>query len=275
MSHEALPNPFTRSSESARIRPLIKQRSFLGTEGGRLRTRLLHEQGLVRSKDAEDVDEKKIDLSSEARALREYRTLEPGEFFIESLAGDRSPSIDQLTDQGERGFKFKECEHRPIADRDLSEFGFTETMIDDLFIDDSDVRDSLLAIDQVAERRVVAKVIDISEMIEVHKKLNAYKMTMTTGEIIEEMDARGYRPATLKELLSYGRSQWAPKELSSEDRERLADSKYVVALGTIIGNGSGDRSVATLYGGDYKRNIDAFPADYNWLRGFRFLFIRK
>ena len=81
----------------------------------------------------------------------------------------------------------------------------------------------------------------------------------TAEEILKRMDRKGYRPATLQELLAF-----------SEAYPDYQRQNWVVALDPIWQDPSGDRSVVVLYGHAGNRSASLDYRWHGWPRYYRF-----
>ncbi len=106
-------------------------------------------------------------------------------------------------------------------------------------------------------------VADVSDMLTVSQKDLGGK-NMTTAEIEAAIDRKGYRRATLAELLAWAVAKWNGKDL-------------VVALGSSWVNPDGLRLVPYLYGGgDGRRlNLGWGHPENRWCEDDLFLVVRK
>ncbi len=109
---------------------------------------------------------------------------------------------------------------------------------------------------------------DFSSQQKGRAKLNFYviasKPGASTDEIIDKLDTRGLRPATLPELLAFG------SKYPDEQRKY-----FIYALGSIIHRSAGDRSVAYIGDMGGARVLNLMFEMYNWFGDFRFLAVSK
>jgi len=94
-------------------------------------------------------------------------------------------------------------------------------------------------------------------------KVFHFDRDISSEKAIALMDADGYRPATIFDLLDYGAKN--PEE----------QRKYpILALGSVALI-YGDRCVAFLHRDDSERHLDLFWFDFGWSAFCRFLAVRK
>lgn len=99
--------------------------------------------------------------------------------------------------------------------------------------------------------------------IELKAELIHFGKTMSTDNVLIDLDRRGYRPATLSELLAFG------AKYPEKQREFP-----VVALGSVWTNSDGNRYVPCLYEDDSERGLSLDWYDVVW-DDYRFLAFRK
>ena len=206
--------------------------------------------------------------------LRDVPTLEDG-----------LPSAATLKDKA-NGYKFDwiwEAEYR--AGRPASDFALTEGDLETIGFDDPRKRRELLEGMAEAsgskEPERPAKVFDINETIAEKKKEDPdHPDWLTTKEVLEAMDAAGCRPATLGELLAFGKEHWKPdadaKFLTDEEKtlQRVA-APYIYALGSPFTDSDGDRRVPFLRWHGSERSLGDRGFGDDWGGGLRFLVLRK
>ncbi len=90
-----------------------------------------------------------------------------------------------------------------------------------------------------------------------------FNRVIESDEAIKEMDALGYRPATIEELLGFGK-----------EHPDLQRSFPIIALGS-VGEVRGHRGVPYLRGRGSRRNLDLRWFDHGWSADCRFAFVRK
>ena len=95
-------------------------------------------------------------------------------------------------------------------------------------------------------------------------ELAHYAKDMSTDAVLAAIDAQGYRPATIEDLLAFGAKY---PELQREFP--------IVALGSVWQNWFGNRYVAYLYRVGDKRNLDLYWFVHDWRALYRFLVVRK
>ena len=101
--------------------------------------------------------------------------------------------------------------------------------------------------------------------IQIDLDLMHFDRRMKTENVLAAIEAQGYRPATIEELLAFGATY---SELQREFP--------IVALGAVWQRGHGDRRVATLCKDRDRRHLD-FSLYYGgaWESHYRFLVVRK
>jgi hypothetical protein len=116
------------------------------------------------------------------------------------------PSEDEI----KKDFKF-DCMHGEYRkDRPTSDFALKEADFDAIKLTDKKQRQEI--IDAIAkgkeqnESEPVAKVFDIADFIAKKKQENPkHPNALTSKEVFEAIDEAGYRPATLEELMAFGK----------------------------------------------------------------------
>ena len=98
---------------------------------------------------------------------------------------------------------------------------------------------------------------------EVSIELIHFGQDKTTDEVLSELDKKGLRPATLKELLALG-----------EKHPDLQREFLIVAFGSVWQDAD-DRYCAYLDGGGSERGLDLGWVDGRWDDFFRFAAVRK
>ena len=132
-----------------------------------------------------------------------------------------------------------------------------------------------------SEAEPIAKVFDIGDVI--RKKMKQDPMhtdCLTTKEVLEAMDEAGYRPATLEELVAYGRDYWKPdadpKTLTKEERIlQNSQAPYIYGLNCLFSSAYGRHTVPGLQGENGKRDLHAGRFGDGWWAIHRFLVLRK
>lgn len=99
---------------------------------------------------------------------------------------------------------------------------------------------------------------------EVAVELFHFNKSISSEKAIAEMDAVGYRPAILPELLALGASQ-----------PELQRQFPIVALGSVWQGPDGSRSVACLYRSYAERSLYLRWFGYGWNDVYRFAAVRK
>ena len=100
--------------------------------------------------------------------------------------------------------------------------------------------------------------------VELELKLIHLEKSMSTDNVLKELDRRGYRLATLPELLAFG------AKFPEKQREFP-----IVALGSVWTISGGDRYVSCLYEGGSGRGLNLDWCDDGWDGFCRFLAVRK
>ena len=91
-----------------------------------------------------------------------------------------------------------------------------------------------------------------------------FDKTMSSDNVLAELDAQGLRPAELRELLALGA---AYPELQREFP--------IIELESVWQNPDGDRNVAYLFRNGSKRSLDLHWFDIGWDENCRFAAVRK
>ena len=193
---------------------------------------------------------------------REPIELKSGEFFLEGVdeIGDTMPSEEDLKNPT-KGYAFDSVTHI-FENKSLSEFTLKKDQLNEIGITDTKRQDSILEALEQADSNQPVFLFDPNELINEKKKQDSKPPDhITTKEILETMDDRGYRPATIKELLAYAKHQW-----------NGTDS--IDALGSSAER-NGSSCIATLYGVSEGRKLDVDWFVFGWRFHGRILFIRK
>jgi len=98
----------------------------------------------------------------------------------------------------------------------------------------------------------------------VSSKLFHFNRLISSEDAINEMDAAGFRPATLAELLALG-----------EAHPELQKEFPIVALSSVWRDAYGDRHVPVLFFVDYRRGLGLGWFGRDWGSDYRFLGVRK
>ena len=83
-----------------------------------------------------------------------------------------------------------------------------------------------------------------------------------TEEVITQIEEKGYRPATIYELLIWAKDNWNGKDI-------------IVALGSVWRGLRGGRSVPYLWSGSRERILALHWFEGDWGRDYRFAAVRK
>ena len=189
-----------------------------------------------------------------------------------------------------KDFKFDwiwEEEYR--KDRPVTDFALTEA---DLAKIDLDKESRTFILDAIKaggsrekqtskESLSEAKVFDIGDAIQKKKQADPrHPDYLTTKEVFEAIDEAGYRPATIEDLLAYGRDHWKPDAdpITLTDEEKLlqrVNAPYIHALGSPFTLSGGSRYVPDLIWYGDGRRLDAYDLVYDWRSDGRFLVLRK
>lgn len=100
--------------------------------------------------------------------------------------------------------------------------------------------------------------------VELVPELVHYGKFMNSDDIVQDLDQRGFRPATLPELLAYGEKY--------PDKQRKFP---IVALGSVWRYWDGARHVACLDGPDSRRWLHLNIWESGWYGCYHFLAFRK
>lgn len=100
--------------------------------------------------------------------------------------------------------------------------------------------------------------------VAVNLELIHFNRVINTDDALKEIDARGYRPATIAELLALGASQ-----------PELQRQFPIVALGSVWRSLDGSRDVAFLYEDASLRYLDLGWVGGGWCGSGRFLVVLK
>lgn len=248
----------------------VAAKNLLGGLGKELLRRTKKEG---RIKLTSDVPEK-IFPSDEERARAEV-FLRVGEFFLDPLPGDRTPSEEEMRDQRAEGYRFSSVNFDHLYNLPYTELIITKGFLDELAISDPSLRKSLLELPQASEQRVVAKVIDIESVIEAKLGIDPDDDHLSHEEVIRYLDELGYRPATCKEFLAYTKTFWKPEEATLEgDGQKMANAAHLVSLGSKVRLDDKYLIASVWYEGG-ERYFILSPAPSGWGKRYRFLAVRK
>ncbi len=106
--------------------------------------------------------------------------------------------------------------------------------------------------------------ITASGTVELLPELVHFGKSMSTDDVLKELDRRGFRPTTLPELLAFG------TKFPEKQREFP-----VVSLGSVWADSRGDRRVPVLDGYPSERGLDLYWVGRDWHVDCRFLVARK
>jgi len=169
--------------------------------------------------------------------------------------------------------------------RDIDDFSLTDKDLQDIGFDDPQKRQKLLqeftSGRESNEAEPSAKVFDINETISKKKQeVPKHPDWLTTKEVFEAIDEAGYRPATIEELLAFGKQFWKPDADSKTltDEEKLlqrVNAPYIYALSSPFASSGGGRRVPSLGWLGGKRNLHGYGLGFDWRGGRRFLVLRK
>lgn len=114
-----------------------------------------------------------------------------------------------------------------------------------------------------AEVEPVAKVFNIEEAIkEARKKDPQHNDYLSTAEVLKAIDQAGYRPATIEELLAFGRDGWKPEAdpqtLTEEERVlKNVGAQFVYGLNSIFFDANSERNIPSLCWDGAQRGLSA------------------
>ncbi len=91
-----------------------------------------------------------------------------------------------------------------------------------------------------------------------------FDKTMTSEQVIAEMDKQGFKPASIEELLALGSS-----------KPDLQKQFPIIALDSVWRNPNGRRCVPCLYYDGSRRKLDLDWFDFSWFPRYRFAAVRK
>ena len=202
---------------------------------------------------------------------------------VPSFSGFPSESV--LIDKN-TGYKFDwiwKSEYR--EGRDRWDFWPDEDAWLEMGLDDPVLREEL--IQEIAdahnhnEKEREAKVFDIGETLAKKRTEDPdHPDSLTNKEVFEAIDQAGYRPATLEELLAFGKECWQPEA----DQEALTDEEKarqrlkvasIYALGSPFAGNGGGRYVPYLGWNGEKRSLSGYSLSHDWFEDARFLIVRK
>ena len=169
--------------------------------------------------------------------------------------------------------------------RDMEEFGLNGADFEAIKLTDKkqrkEILDAVAEAKEQAESEHVAKVFDSGDIIAKKKREDQnHPDSLTSKEVFEAIDEAGYRPATLEELLAYGKQCWKPdadpKSLTDEEKLlQRVNAPYIYALGSPFASSGGNRHVPYLGWNGGKRKLGGDWLGNDWSSGNRFLVLRK
>jgi len=216
-------------------------------------------KGIVKQRDTDRAVElmRVINDCGRKNEIVSRETEKSGEVYLEDIPTFTNlPSEAVFMDKG-NGYKFDRIQAQEYREgRNIKDFLLTDKDLQDIGLDDPQKRQELL--EEISrgtadrETEPLAKVFNISEAIA--KKIQEdprHPVFLTTKEVIEAIDEAGYRPATLQELLAFGKHLWKPyveAETLSEGEKlhQHLDATDIVALASVFTAYGGKRSVAFL-----------------------------
>jgi len=146
----------------------------------------------------------------------------PGEFRLKDIPTfSKLPSISELKKELELDWASPEFREG----REIKEFSLTDQDLLDIGFDEPRKRKELLeeiAISRESdEAEPLAKVFDMGETLAKKKQEDSgHPNYLTTKEVFEAIDEAGYRPATLEELLAFGKKFWKPEAVKKSLRTK-------------------------------------------------------
>ena len=194
------------------------------------------------------------------------------------------PDFSKLPSESaiKKDFKFDSIwQSKYNKDRPATDFVLIEADLVKIALDESRRQAIMEAVHAAKEGEPAVKVFDIADVIQKKKQADPkHPDWLTTREVLEAIDEAGYRPATLKELLAYGRDSWKPdadpKSLSDEEKLlQLSSAPYIYALGSSFALSDGYRNVPGLHWDGGERCLDASGFGSVWSSIVRFLVLRK
>jgi hypothetical protein len=236
-------------------------------------------------------------VPKDATRPQEQKELQPGEFILKGVEETRAlfpldkrglqtlPSPDTWKKKtNDPGYMFDVVwEDGYHNTRPLSDFALTRDHLKAIEISDFEeqtrhIHESILA---NFATEPIAKVFDIGELIQKkqHDLSDPNIKWLTTKEVFEAIDAAGYRPASLIELLAYAKANWKPLEqsnlLTEKEKEELVDVPSIVAFGSPFTKADDRHTVPCLERGGTWKNLTAYDLLDDWYTEHRFLVIRK
>ncbi len=184
----------------------------------------------------------------------------------------------------QNGFKLNslwESEYR--KGRPFTDFALAKADLKKMGMDEDRQRSILDSMEAANAKESIpsAKIFDVGVVIREKKKQNPnHPNSLTTKEVFEAIDSAGYRPATLPEILAFGRDHWKPdadtKTLTDEEKLlQHVNAPYIYALGASFSDSGGFRDVPRLNWDGAERRLSASGLEDDWRGGVRFLVLRK
>ena len=215
-------------------------------------------------------------FSQEEHDLIKARELLPTEFWIDcSVFAGGELKQEILETSGFTQMSFLEILNKPA-----SAFELTDDVLNQIGINDTELRSLLTHLDQEKKEVAVACLVEAKELIEKKQQANpgVEVYDISTKDVLEMMDVRGYRPATAEELLAYAVNSWKGIQEHSctpEQLNRLKEFQYIVALGSCADRQEMGVVAATLIGEPGIYALSSEPIDRGWYEFHQFLFIQK
>lgn len=268
---QELLNPFTSSKPQRSSR---QEGVLLGEEGIRLRKVVRNGLGSVRPGIRSHGTEQ--DFSEFASGLDQKEShLQPGEFWLAPSAEHTFPSKDQLLADLPRGYGFKRLYMDDVRECSFSDLGLTDGLLDEMGVVDPILRDELLDVDQDGGDPVVAIMMSTNILLDEARTMKPETESLSTSEILDALDRKGYRPATLKELLAYCKFHWDPRPVEGITPKQFTPSAETIAtIGGFVTHDT-DRCFMTMAGGKDWRNVSARWIGHAWINGTLLLCVRK
>jgi len=244
-------------------------------------------EGKVDTKDSDRVIEllKVINECGRQDKIMGREPAKPDEVRLKDIITfSKLPSEASFKDKVD-GYKFDRIWDEYREGRGMDDFSLSDEDLQSIGFDDPQKRQELLQ--EIAngresnEAEPLAKVFDINEAIAKKKQEDPkHPNWLTTKEVFEAIDEAGYRPATIEELLVFGKQLWKPdvdsEKLTDEEKHlQRVNASYISALGSPFTDSGGDCYVPRLGWVGDERDLDGVGLGSGWRGGSRFLVFRK